>query len=94
MHVNTVTISLSRTSPSRDPHMTFAPVASAAALNRTEMDRLMEMDVLNSGQESYDKYGPMLPETKAVLDDFYRPFVTKFADLLHDQRFLWRDVTH
>ena len=37
--------------------------------------------------------GPMLPETERMLRDFFRPFVARLADLLGDQRFLWKDVT-
>ena len=72
--------------------MTLTLLALAAALNATEMDRLMELDVVNSGQESYESHGPMLAETKDVLDAFYQPFMAQFAHMLHDARFLWRDL--
>ena len=35
------------------------------------------------------KKGPMLPETKQLLDDFYRPFNTRLAHLLNNERYLW-----
>ncbi|OXB64434.1 hypothetical protein ASZ78_000110, partial [Callipepla squamata] len=34
--------------------------------------------------------GPMLPTTKAILRDFYRPFNTKLAQVLFDDAFLWK----
>ncbi len=34
---------------------------------------------------------PMLPETKALLDDFFRPFNKRLAKLLKDPRFLWEN---
>ncbi|XP_064024298.1 carbohydrate sulfotransferase 15 isoform X2 [Pogoniulus pusillus] len=34
--------------------------------------------------------GPMLPTTKAILRDFYRPFNTKLAQVLFDDAFLWQ----
>ncbi|KAL8591614.1 hypothetical protein ACOMHN_030500 [Nucella lapillus] len=35
--------------------------------------------------------GPMLVETRRVLDQFYRPFNTRVARLMHDRKYLWRD---
>jgi N-acetylgalactosamine 4-sulfate 6-O-sulfotransferase len=32
---------------------------------------------------------PMLEETKQLLDDFYRPYNLKLAELLNDQQFTW-----
>ena len=34
----------------------------------------------------------MLPSTKSALEDFYKPFNEKLANLLQDERFLWRDA--
>ncbi|KAK7504792.1 hypothetical protein BaRGS_00003820 [Batillaria attramentaria] len=36
-------------------------------------------------------FGPILPATKSLLDDFYRPFNRRLAQLLGDDRFLWED---
>ncbi|XP_078420954.1 carbohydrate sulfotransferase 15-like [Cetorhinus maximus] len=33
--------------------------------------------------------GPMLPETRRILEDFYRPFNEKLSMLLNDDSFLW-----
>ncbi|KAK7504790.1 hypothetical protein BaRGS_00003818, partial [Batillaria attramentaria] len=36
-------------------------------------------------------FGPILPATKSLLDDFYRPFNRRLAQLLGDDLFLWED---
>ena len=36
--------------------------------------------------------GPMLPETKKILQEFFRPFIARLAVLLGDSKFLWNDV--
>ncbi|KAH9520054.1 Carbohydrate sulfotransferase 15 [Bulinus truncatus] len=36
--------------------------------------------------------GPMLPETRAILEEFYARFNEDLASLLNDSRFLWRDA--
>ena len=37
----------------------------------------------------YQTYPPMLPETKIILDNFYRKYNKKLSELLNDNRFLW-----
>ena len=54
----------------------------------------MEMPKFNPGTDHYNKYGQMLEKTKKALDEFYQPFITKFAEILQDERFLWRDTPH
>ena len=39
----------------------------------------------------YQNIFQMLPETKKMLKEFYRPFNEKLASLLNDKRFLWDD---
>ena len=34
---------------------------------------------------------PMLPSTKKLLQEFFKPFNEKLARLLNDDRFLWKD---
>ena len=58
------------------------------------MDKLMHMSAVNPGTYNYIKYGRMLNKTKKALDEFYQPFITKFAEILQDDRFLWRDTPH
>ncbi|KAK7504791.1 hypothetical protein BaRGS_00003819, partial [Batillaria attramentaria] len=36
----------------------------------------------------FQEFGPILPATKSLLDDFYRPFNRRLAQLLGDDRFL------
>ena len=36
-----------------------------------------------------NKHPPMLPETRHLLNDFYRPLNIKLAELLGDTSFLW-----
>ncbi|KAK7504890.1 hypothetical protein BaRGS_00003918 [Batillaria attramentaria] len=36
-------------------------------------------------------FGPILPATKSLLDDFYRPFNRRLAQLLGDEHFSWED---
>ena len=50
-------------------------------------------------QEAYEKFKPaqyqnviqMLPQTKELLEEFYRPFNEKLSGLLNDEKFLWND---
>lgn len=46
---------------------------------------------INSGSAKRKKAGEMLPETKTLITDFYRPYTQHLADLLNDTRFLWLD---
>ena len=58
------------------------------------MRTVAETAARNVGTVEYQKVGAMLPETAKVLDDFYRPFIHQFADMLNDKRFLWLDQAH
>ncbi|KAK7102837.1 hypothetical protein V1264_021003 [Littorina saxatilis] len=60
-------------------------------LNGTDLATVVEHQLSNVGSE-YEKLGPMLPETVKILDEFYQPFVHKFAEILRDDRLLWKDV--
>ncbi|XP_076448266.1 carbohydrate sulfotransferase 15-like [Babylonia areolata] len=62
-----------------------------AKLNKTQMDPVLTQRNANIGH--YDKMGDMLPETIAILNEFYKPFVLRLHELLGgDDRFLWKDV--
>ncbi|KAL8560978.1 hypothetical protein ACOMHN_061192 [Nucella lapillus] len=65
-----------------------------APLDSEDMEELLRFDAVNSGSEEYEKLGPMLEETRVALNDFYQPFVQQFAQLVGDDRFLWKDVAH
>ncbi|PNW71586.1 hypothetical protein CHLRE_16g660390v5 [Chlamydomonas reinhardtii] len=53
-----------------------------------EWDVIMAMKTRNKNS---DKYKPMLPETRAMLEAFYRPYNERLAHVLNDDRWLWRD---
>ncbi|KAK7092794.1 hypothetical protein V1264_008485 [Littorina saxatilis] len=36
--------------------------------------------------------GPMLPETRTLLTNFFMPFVNRLGELLQDPKFLWKDL--
>ncbi|GLC45471.1 hypothetical protein PLESTB_000317600 [Pleodorina starrii] len=56
--------------------------------NETEWLKIMGMETRNKNS---DKYKKMLPETRAMLEEFYRPFNERLAQVLGDDRWLWRD---
>lgn len=62
-----------------------------APLPAREMAPIIARVKVNVG-DMYEKIGPMLPETAAILDEFYQPFMTKLAEILNDERFLWKDI--
>ncbi|KAK7468150.1 hypothetical protein BaRGS_00036614 [Batillaria attramentaria] len=37
-------------------------------------------------------FGPMLEKTRALLQDFYQPFMLRLADMIGDKRFSWSDM--
>lgn len=37
--------------------------------------------------------GPMLPESKALLIDLYKPYVEELAKFLNDDKFLFKDTS-
>nr|KAG5708489.1 hypothetical protein BaRGS_026216 [Batillaria attramentaria] len=64
-------------------------------LNRTIMAAILEQSRINTKETMlYKEFGPMLPETVDMLNDFYEPFVDKFAEILNDEKFMWRDTDH
>ncbi|XP_076448410.1 carbohydrate sulfotransferase 15-like isoform X2 [Babylonia areolata] len=64
----------------------------AAKLGQSEMRPVLTHVSTNIGQ-NYKKVGAMLPETIAILNEFYKPFVLRLHELLGgDDRFLWKDI--
>ncbi|KAG2484068.1 hypothetical protein HYH03_017088 [Edaphochlamys debaryana] len=53
-----------------------------------EWEHIMGMKTANKNS---DKYKPMLPETRALLESFYRPYNEKLSHILADRRWLWLD---
>ncbi|PVD24221.1 hypothetical protein C0Q70_14691 [Pomacea canaliculata] len=62
-----------------------------APLDSAVMERMASRASVNIGK-MYQEVGLMLPETIAVLNEFYDPFIHRFAELVQDDRFLWKDI--
>ena len=43
-------------------------------------------------QKAQEKYGEILPESRAILDEFFEPYNRQLAELLNDERYLWKDL--
>ncbi|GFR45882.1 hypothetical protein Agub_g7335 [Astrephomene gubernaculifera] len=56
--------------------------------SQQEWDKIMTMATRNKNS---NKYKPMLPETRALLESFYKPYNERLAHILGDERWLWRD---
>lgn len=63
-----------------------------ASVNGTQYETDIFTESVHNQGAMYTKLGPMKPETEAILNDFYAPFVMKFAEILNDERFLWMDT--
>ncbi|KAK3584641.1 hypothetical protein CHS0354_003928 [Potamilus streckersoni] len=59
----------------------------------TTIQRVLEEKIANTRSNSDVSIGPMLLKTRHILNDFYRPFNQKLADLLHDDRFNYGQET-
>ncbi|KAK7480774.1 hypothetical protein BaRGS_00027940, partial [Batillaria attramentaria] len=57
-------------------------------LSAIHLQRIAQHGPYNKGQH-YSKAGPMLPSTRALLEDFYRPYNQQLAHLLNNPDFLW-----
>ena len=55
------------------------------------MQRIVSLEPSNINPRA-KKQGPMLKKTRDMLDDFYRPYNKRLADLLCDDKFTWEDV--
>lgn len=62
-----------------------------APLTDAQLKPIVEHVSVNTGQ-NYGVVGPMLPETIEILNEFYAPFNSRLAELLRDDRFLWKDI--
>lgn len=52
---------------------------------------ITESPASNTRRPADKDLGPMLPITKEILRDFYRPFNEKLAKLLHNDSFIWEN---
>ncbi len=55
-------------------------------LSASQWSEVMSMPVKNVGTHK----SVMLPKTRAMLEEFYRPFNQKLAKQLKDERYLWK----
>ena len=55
------------------------------------MEAIVARRIVNEGTVRKRK-GPMLNKTERLLQDFYQPFIRRFAAMLNDKAFLWADV--
>ena len=62
----------------------------SGTLNSTELQAITLPEVHNRGQH-YSRTGPMLKETRTLLDDFYRPYNQLLANLVNDPDLLWME---
>ena len=64
------------------------------SLSIHELQRIADLTKANqsSGKSALEgKARDMLPETRRILTDFYRPYNKMLAELLSDERFTWND---
>ena len=50
--------------------------------------------LLSTRKENVQNYTKMLPETQAILSEFFHPFNEKLVQLIGDKRFLWDDTQY
>ena len=48
-------------------------------------------DAISREEALHQAYPPILPETKIIVDNFYREYNMKLAELLNDDRYMWRE---
>lgn len=53
------------------------------------MAHVLELKVSNPRRSADRSVGPMLPETREFLREFYQPFNRKLASVLENKAFLW-----
>ncbi|GIL90839.1 hypothetical protein Vretimale_16779 [Volvox reticuliferus] len=56
--------------------------------SEAEWTKVLKMETRNKNS---NKYKQMLPETRTMLEDFYRPFNERLAEFLGDDRWLWQE---
>nr|XP_056706161.1 carbohydrate sulfotransferase 15 [Euleptes europaea] len=70
-------------------HMVFR-FLDLGALSEKEEALITKSPASNTRRPEDRNLGPMLPLTKEILEDFYRPFNAKLAQVLCDEAFLWK----
>ncbi|KAI8520556.1 Carbohydrate sulfotransferase 15 [Branchiostoma belcheri] len=77
---------------SKDPRATMTRVFEFLQLGPVKGKSQKAIFSLKKGHARKSKdvrLGPMLPKTRQILDEFYRPHNRRLAALLNDTRFLW-----
>ncbi|PVD22329.1 hypothetical protein C0Q70_18139 [Pomacea canaliculata] len=59
-------------------------------LDHAKMTWVLAQQPKNKGVHTVSA-GPMLPETRKILETFYKPFIQRFASMVGDDKFLWKD---
>uniref|UniRef100_A0ACB8F990 Carbohydrate sulfotransferase 15 n=1 Tax=Sphaerodactylus townsendi TaxID=933632 RepID=A0ACB8F990_9SAUR len=70
-------------------HMVFQ-FLDLGALSEKQEALITKSPASNTRRPEDRNLGPMLPLTKEILEDFYRPFNAKLAQVLCDEAFLWK----
>lgn len=63
---------------------------TTGALSEKQEALITKSPASNTRRPEDRNLGPMLPLTKEILEDFYRPFNAKLAQVLCDEAFLWK----
>ena len=75
---------------SRDPHLFMRRVTRF--LGVADMKPISTRWLRTHRENQQKKHAAMLPETRALLSHFFRPFNQQLVELTGDQRFLWEDL--
>lgn len=68
------------------------PLSESELPKIQDIHELKDLEKKQVTAKSTMKYGEIFPKTREILDTFFEPYNTQLADLLHDNRFLWKDV--
>lgn len=60
-------------------------------LTADEEESILSMQKANTRRKQDVQIGDMLPETKVLLDAFYKPYNEQLARMLEDNSYLWND---
>ncbi|XP_035686733.1 carbohydrate sulfotransferase 15-like [Branchiostoma floridae] len=74
----------------RDPNTTMTRVLNFLDLGPVRKKSIFGFRKRNSQKRKYDSIGQMLPKTRRILNEFYRPYNERLAELLNNADFLWQ----
>ena len=75
---------------SRDPHVFMRRVTKFLGVADIRPAASRWLRTHRENQQA--RHRPMLPQTRALLSEFFRPFNEKLVELTGDKRFLWTDI--